>query len=73
MHQNAKLTPAGRALLVRRVLEEGQAPVEVGRTLGVSRRTVYKWIGRYQAEGEAGLADRSSRPHVSPRDLRGGR
>ena len=69
MHQNAKLTPAGRALLVRRVLEEGQAPVEVGRTLGVSRRTVYKWIGRYQAEGEAGLADRSSRPHVSPRRL----
>ena len=69
MDQNARLTPAGRALLVRRVLEEGQAPAEVGRALGVSRRTVYKWIGRWEAEGEAGLRDRSSRPHVSPTRL----
>jgi transposase InsO family protein len=69
MHQNAKLTPAGRALLVRRVLEEGQTPADVGRALGVSRRTVYKWIARYRAEGEAGLRDRSSRPHVSPTRL----
>ena len=30
MHQNAKLAPAGRALLVRRVLEEGPAPAEGG-------------------------------------------
>jgi hypothetical protein len=26
---------------------------------GVSRKTGYKWIDRYQAEGPAGLADRS--------------
>ncbi len=29
-------------------------------------RTVRKWVGRYQAEGRAGLLDRSSRPHRSP-------
>jgi transposase InsO family protein len=66
MHQNAKLTPAGRALLVERVLEEEQTPGEVSRALGVSRRTVYKWLSRYEAEGEAGLQDRTSRPHESP-------
>src|SRR5690606_3066885 len=32
----------------------------------ISRPTVSKWIGRYRAEGEAGLEDRSSRPHTSP-------
>jgi putative transposase len=31
----------------------------------ISRKTGYKWIDRYQAEGPAGLADRSRRPHSS--------
>jgi transposase len=39
----------------------------VAHQLGVSRRTAYKWIVRYRAEGPAGLTDRSSRPHSSPR------
>jgi transposase InsO family protein len=34
---------------------------------GISRKTGYLWVGRYQAEGRAGLADRSRRPHQSPR------
>jgi putative transposase len=32
----------------------------------ISRKTGYKWINRYQAEGPSGLADRSRRPHSSP-------
>jgi len=32
----------------------------------VSRKTAYKWLGRYRREGEAGLADRSRRPCSSP-------
>lgn len=36
------------------------------RRFGVSRRTGYKWIGRYRAGGVAGLADGSRRPHASP-------
>jgi transposase InsO family protein len=31
-----------------------------------SPRTAYKWIARYRADGLAGLADRSCRPHASP-------
>jgi len=34
--------------------------------MGVSRKCVKTWIDRYDAEGEAGLRDRSSRPHCTP-------
>jgi putative transposase len=34
---------------------------------GISRRTGYKWIHRFEADGQAGLIDRSRRPHRSPR------
>ncbi|HEX7072294.1 MAG TPA: IS481 family transposase [Rhodothermales bacterium] len=34
---------------------------------GISRKTGYKWVDRYEAEGRAGLVDRSRRPHHSPR------
>jgi transposase len=37
------------------------------RYYGISRNTFYKWLRRYEAEGEEGLKDRSSRPHHSPR------
>jgi transposase InsO family protein len=36
---------------------------------GISRATGYKWVRRFRAEGSAGLVDRSSRPHRSPRAL----
>ena len=35
--------------------------------MGVSRKCVKKWLDRHEAEGEAGLHDRSSRPHTCPR------
>ena len=65
-HANARLTVHGRLLAVRRV-EQGHKPAEVAKQLGVSRPTVYKWARRYREEGLAGLRDRSSRPHRSPR------
>jgi transposase InsO family protein len=37
--------------------------------MGVSRQTAYKWLGRWRSEGEAGLVDRSSRPHQCPTRL----
>ena len=40
---------------------------ETARRLSVSRNTVRKWVRRYQGSGEAGLMDRSRRPHTSPR------
>ena len=63
MHENARLTPRSRAELVRRVMEEHQTPKAVATAFGVCARTVRKWVARWRAEGEAGLTDRSSRPH----------
>ena len=68
-HPNAKLTPSGRELLVRRIEHEGWGTPEAAEAAGVSRRTAYKWLARYRAEGVAGLHDRSSRPHVSPSQM----
>ena len=36
------------------------------RHFGISRQAYYRWRRRYQAHGDAGLADRPSRPHRSP-------
>jgi len=44
----------------------GVSVAALARRFGVSRKTVYKWLTRYRTEGEAGLADRSRRPHTSP-------
>jgi transposase InsO family protein len=63
IHKNARLTPHSRAELVRRVLVEGQAPMAVATAMGVTGKTVGKWVARFAAEGPAGLVDRSSRPH----------
>ena len=68
-HPRSKLTVYGRKLLVGRVLDHGWPAAHVAEQLGISRATAYKWVRRYRAEGEAGLLDRSSRPHRSPRRL----
>ncbi len=62
LHANAPLGPKGRALMVRRVVREGWSLTEAARAAGVSERSCCKWVGRYRAEGEAGLFDRSSEP-----------
>ncbi len=40
---------------------------ELSRIHAVSRKTLYKWIERYQADQDQGLQDRSSRPLTMPR------
>src|SRR5262249_50706821 len=67
IHQNARTTPWSRAEIVRRVEQLGQSIAGVAREFSVSDRTMRKWLARYRAEGERGLADRSCRPHRSPR------
>ena len=64
IHNNARLTPRSRAELVRRVLALRQPPMSVATDMGVSVPTVRKWVARYRAEGEAGLADADLRHHV---------
>jgi len=69
MHRRAKLTVFGRRLLVERIEFEGWPIAHVAALTGVSRQTATKWVRRYRAEGLAGLEDRGSRPHHSPRAL----
>lgn len=64
-HRNARLTVHGRRLLVERVCA-GRPVTHVAAEMGISRATAHKWVRRWRAEGEAGLADRSSRPRTTP-------
>lgn len=65
-HGKAKLTPAGRLLLVQRVEVEGWPAAHAAAMAGVSRCTTYKWLRRWRDEGLGGLEDRSSRPRACP-------
>ena len=66
-HRNARLTVHGRRLLVHRVRVEGSPVSHVAKAMGISRQCAHRWVARFDAEGDAGLLDRSSRPHRSPR------
>jgi transposase InsO family protein len=68
-HKNARLTYARRLELVMDVLERDLTLCAAAAAHHVSVPTARKWVGRYLAEGEAGLADRSSRPRRSPRAI----
>jgi transposase InsO family protein len=65
-HRNARLTFLGRCLLVQRVREQHMPVAHVARAMGVSRQCAHRWIARFDADGLAGLEDRSSRPHSMP-------
>jgi transposase InsO family protein len=39
---------------------------ELSARYGISRKTGYKWLARFEAEGRPGLADRSHAPHHCP-------
>jgi transposase InsO family protein len=67
VHQNARTTLWSRREIVRRVLTLGQPIATVAASLAVCERTIRKWVGRYQAAADAGLYERSCRPHHSPR------
>ena len=66
-HRTARLNVFGRQLLVTRIELDGWPVAKAAEAQGVSRTTAHKWVERYRAEGWAGLEDRSSRPHRSPR------
>jgi transposase InsO family protein len=52
-------------------LEPGACMAKLCREYGISRRSGYKWVSRYQEEGIAGLTDRSRRPLESPLQVSG--
>lgn len=65
-HPNAPLTPEGRRRMVACVMEGGWTVEATAERFQVDAKTVRKWRDRYVLEGDAGLRDRSSRPHRSP-------
>jgi transposase InsO family protein len=64
VHRNAKTTPKMRQLIVTRA-QEGWTYAQIAEALGISVRTVAKWVRR--AQHPEGLWDGSSRPHRQPR------
>jgi transposase InsO family protein len=68
-HKNARLTYLRRLEMVQDITERGMGASEVAAKHGVSVVTARKWLGRYLADGAAGLLDKSSRPEKSPRAI----
>ena len=66
-HPNAPLTVEGRRRMVRCVVDRGWTIEATAERFQIDAKTVRKWRDRWLAEGEAGLWDRSSRPHRSPK------
>ena len=64
-HGIARTTVQGRLLIVRR-RQAGWPQAHIAAAMGISRKCVKTWLDRYATEGEAGLHDRSSRPHSTP-------
>jgi transposase InsO family protein len=56
-------------LLVVQDYEEGASVSALAEVYEVSRKTIYKWLERYEQTGVAGLVDLSRRPHESPRQV----
>ena len=69
LHQNARLTLHSREALAQAVLSQQLTWNAAAAAFRVSVKTARKWVRRYRGEGRAGLCDRSSRPHRSPRQL----
>lgn len=50
-------------------LKGGHSISELSRTFGISRKTAYKWLERFEGKGREGLADGSRAPHHSPQGI----
>jgi transposase len=81
LHANARTCPKSRSLLVSRIEQQGWSLAAAAEAAGVSDRTAAKWLGRWRAEGKAGLptavrpprgARRSSMPGTWRRSARCG-
>jgi hypothetical protein len=69
VHRNAPLTETGRLRLARCIVEDGWPLRRAAERFQVSATTAARWAARYRELGDAGMADRSCRPHRCPRQL----
>lgn len=58
-----------RVELIGKYLSQEECTAELARQYGLSRKTVYKWVRRYEQQGAAGLQERSRAPHKHPNAL----
>ncbi len=65
-HANAALTPRARLKLARLIVEDGWTVARAAERFQVSWPTAKRWADRYAEVGDAGMQDRSSRPHRQP-------
>ena len=66
-HHHARLTIVRREELAKCVVEGRLSLKEAQAEFKLSRQSAAKWVRRYREQGAAGLRDRTSRPHRSPR------
>ncbi|WP_245750380.1 helix-turn-helix domain-containing protein, partial [Nocardioides terrae] len=52
--------------MARLIVDGGWKIPRAAERFDVSWKTAKKWADRYEAEGPAGMLDRSSRPHRQP-------
>ena len=55
-----------RCKVLREASSEARNIARTCRHFGISRQAFYRWKRRFEATGEAGLWNRSTRPHRSP-------
>ena len=56
-----------RFKILQHAAADSRTVAQTCRHFGISRKTYYKWQGRFRSLGEAGLSDRSRAAHRSPR------
>ena len=66
MPQKQKLSPEEKVNLVRRCLNGEFGVCEAGRLVGVDKKTIYRWIARYEAEGATGFLPEERNRVYSP-------
>lgn len=66
-HKNARLTPLGRAHMIKQIGRIG-LPCAAEQA-GISPRRAREWLRRHNELGEDGLYDRPSRPHRHPQSI----
>jgi len=69
IHKHARLTFSRRLEMVQQLVTQQCRTGEAAHTYGVTPATVRKWLGRFLAQGQRGLADASSRPFLSSRAI----
>ena len=67
MPWKAQTTMSQRQAFIERAREGAVNMSQLCREFGISRKTGYKWLQRYQQDPRNGLQERSRRPHHSPK------